>query len=332
MTNVRIYGSKTLADALQVRPFTQRFPWFGPDLQTMKNNLTASSLNPVSGHRTRHLIPCPAGELSAVLNMPLRKNARAVVVMCPGLGGGEHSTYMREYAAALVPDGFATLRWNLRGAGPSAATSTAPYHAGLSEDLRAVLNNLPEPVAHLPIFLLGFSLGGHLILRTLGEGDVPAAVAGAVSVSAPLGLSSCMKMLEKKRNIPYMHYLTNKLKADLENDFSEVVDDLKNIRDLDDKVIAPAFGFDGAEDYYEKASARPLLSKIAKPILVMHSADDPWIPASDYTEANWPDNPKSATLLTERGGHVGFHGIGDDRSWAIDLTLRYFNHLNVFYG
>jgi len=329
MKPLTIIGSNDLVQALGVRSFRQRFPWIGPDLQTIKNTATAFRLKPVSGHMTRHQIPCKAGMLSAMLNIPLRGKAKAVVVLCPGLGGTEKSSYMREYAAALVPSGFATLRWNYRGSGPSAPTSTGPYNAGLCEDLRAVLNAIPKEVSHLPIFLLGFSLGGHLVLRTLGEGNLPKSVLGAVSISAPLDLSASMKTLERPRNNFYMQYLVKKLKRDLTPDLLEQAEGLTSMRDIDDKITGPAFGYKDAEDYYANRSAKSLISNIEVPILAIHSMDDPWIPFQSYATVTWPDHIRSAALLTPYGGHMGFHGTGDSRPWSLDIMLRYFNHLHV---
>lgn len=326
---MEIFGSKDLAEILGIRPFKQRLPWIGPDLQTMKNNATAWRLSQVSGRATRHLIPCVAGDLSALLNTPLRDNAKGVVILCPGLGGSERSSYVREYAAALVPSGFATLRWNFRGAGPSAATSTGPYNAGLSDDLRAVITHLPKDVGHLPIYLLGFSLGGHLVLRTMGEGKLPSSVMGGLSISAPLNLSAAMKFLERPRNAPYMKYLVKKLQRDLDEELMVKAAGLKDIREIDNVITGPAFGYKDAEDYYENRMAYPLISKIKEPVMAIHSADDPWIPSDDYRSVTWPINPKSLAVVTKNGGHVGFHGAGETRPWALDLMLRYFNYLHA---
>jgi len=324
---MQVIGSKDLLHSIGYKPFKQRFPWIGKDLQTIKSTITKHTLKKSFGVFSRHSFPCDAGVLHGALNIPQDQKPKALVLLCPGLGGCEDTITIIEFAAAMVEEGFATLRINYRGNGASAASSTAPFHAGLTEDIYAVVKNLPPEIADLPVFLFGYSLGGHLVLRSLTEETLPQNVIGAVSIAAPLCLSSTVTTLEKKRNIVYERYLLWHLRRDLQPAYGDKAMAIKSVREIDDTITAPAFGFKNAEDYYQQTSVLPHLNKIKTPNLVIQAMDDPWVLASTYAEANWARHPKSATILSPYGGHMGFHGVGDKRTWALDLTLNYLEHL-----
>jgi len=322
-----IYGSSEMLTAIGYKPFKPRFPWYGADLQTIKSTLTTWGLPKVSGVFSRHSFPCEAGAISGAMNVPEATKPKALVLMLPGMGGVEDTLSMLDHANIFVEEGFAALRLNYRGSGVSVETSQAPFHAGLYEDIFAAISNMPASVKDLPVILYGYSLGGHKLLACLAEDHVPSEVIGGVSISAPLCLSSTMAMMESRRNIPYMQYLLWHLRRDLEPAFGPAARKIKSTRFIDETIVAPAFGFKDAEDYYKQVSVVNRTNKINTPVLVINAADDPWINPETYENAVWPEHPLSATILTKSGGHMGFHGVGDTRSWALDLTISYMNHL-----
>jgi hypothetical protein len=100
----------------------------------------------------------------------------------------------------------------------------------------------------------------------------------------------------------------------------------RTVWEYDEVFIAPRHGFDGAEDYYERCKPLQFMGDIRIPTLVLASADDPWIPHASYRDYDWAANPALLPLLTKRGGHVGFHGVGSRQPWSDTTIARFFDH------
>ncbi|TQV80947.1 alpha/beta fold hydrolase [Denitrobaculum tricleocarpae] len=260
---------------------------------------------------------------------------RPLVLLIHGLTGCADSAYIRNTARVLLAAGFAVVRMNLRGAGPTAGSGASAsrfhYHAGRSEDLRDFLTGLREQDSALcaqGFHLAGYSLGANMMLKFLAEYGRDFPVRAAVSVSAPLDLKATQVRMMAPRNRLYQNYLLERMKAETSAAVleqagitREALQKLENIFQYDDRVIAPANGFDGAEDYYRRCSSGAFLEAVAVPSLVIHAANDPWIPASSYMAALSLENPQVRTLLLEKGGHVGFHGRGGEMAWH-DAAIR----------
>lgn len=274
-----------------------------------------------------------AGALSARADLPQSERQPALIVLVHGLGGCEDSLYMRRSAAAFLADGHTVIRLNLRGAGPSAKTSPRPYHAGLTEDLRAAFARIADLWPGRPILALGFSLGGHLLLRLASEAERPAPLAGIVTVSAPLDLAATQRRFGSPRNRLYERYVLACLRRDLRrwavfgNPFDPPAP--RSIYAFDCEVVVPAHGFADVESYYREMSAAPRVSRLALPALVIHAADDPWIPADMYERADWPVRDDVVVCLSAGGGHVGFHARGLDDPWYVDATRAFRETLHV---
>lgn len=326
-----------LASFLEANNFTlpafkQRFPWKGADLQTIRNSFVRQP--PLAQISRRLTVSISGGQaLSVAVSEPLeRVDAKRALLLVHGLGGAEDSAYMELTTHYYVQQGWHVYRMNYRGVGPSAKTSKAPYSAGLTGDMRSVLNAVGADTKGRGFFAAGFSLGGQLLMRTLGEGDVNPALKAVFTVSAPLDLSTSQQKLERPRNAPYIRYLVNNMKRDmLHVDHPSVTSDIGKIStvlDFDDHVIAPFFGFSGAVDYYRCVSCKYVLDRIKVPLVAMHSEDDPWIPVDDYCQGHWPDDAPAGALLLPRGGHVGFHGKGDQWPWYCQVSYTYFGLFN----
>jgi predicted alpha/beta-fold hydrolase len=298
-----------------IEPFRPRPPWIGGHLQTIRNQLV----------RPAH--PLPVGErlwldvddgdaLAATLHRA--EGRRPLAVLIHGLSGTEESSYVRATAAHLLGLGFPVLRLNLRGAGPSASRCRAQYHAGRSEDLRAALAALPRDLVSGGIVLVGYSLGGNVLLKFLGEGATPE-VRAAATVSAPIDLAAAAACLLMPRNRLYQSWLLAKMRDEafavpLSAAEREAVAGAKSVFDFDDRYVAPRNGFASAADYYARCSAEPFLARIRLPTLVVHAANDPWIPDAAYRRVDWRSNPALTPLFGD-GGHVGFHGVGSRVPW-----------------
>jgi len=312
-------------------PFRPRPPWIGGDLQTLRNPLGPNTgFESASAESRRYHVALSepgAGALAIKADLPENERSLTLIVLVHGLGGCEDSSYMRRSAAAFLRDGHTVIRLNLRGAGPSARTSPHPYHAGLTDDLRAAFARIADLWPGRPSLALGFSLGGHLLLRLASESGCPAGLVGIATVSAPLDLAATQRRFGSPRNRFYERYVLACLRRDLRRwaEFGNPFDPPapRSIYAFDREVVVPAHGFENVESYYREMSVAPRLSRLALPAMVIHAADDPWIPAEMYERTDWPVRDDFVVCLGASGGHVGFHANGLDDPWYIDAVRAF---------
>lgn len=303
--------------------FRARAPWWGPDLQTLRNVLRP----PVpprfpTERRTLRLSDDSGDALAARLQRPDEDTGRPLAVLIHGLGGSADSAYMHTSAGALLRRGHPVLRLNLRGAGESRALCRLQYHAGRTEDLRDALRGLsPDPSA-AGIVLMGFSLGGNLLLKFLAEHAAEFPIVAAAAVSAPIDLSAASQRFMAPRNRVYQRHLLAAMKSEataegawLEKGERRAVASARTVWEFDEYFVAARNGWPGAEAYYEANAARAFLPEIRVPTLVIHALDDPWIPSESYRTLDWGRAPALTPLLPGSGGHVGFHGRDDRLPW-----------------
>ncbi len=325
-------GLPSLAD-LALAPFSPRLPWWGADLQTVRNYLLRYRMPGMHAAR-RLVLPLADGSgdhLSAALSLPAEPAPRApLVILLHGLTGDEVSIYMMRSTATLNGFGYPVLRLNLRGAGPSRVLSRFQYHAGRTADLDMALAALPKALTANGIAAVGFSLGGNMLLKFLGERGAAQPIRAAASVSAPIDLAATARCMQRWRNFAYQAYLMREMrtealapKAELSERERSAVLEARSIWEFDASFSAPRNGFAGADDYYAKNGARSYLDGIKVPTLVIHALDDPWVPADPYVAYDWKRNRSLAAILPHRGGHVGFHGSDRRASWH-DLAIARF--------
>ena len=233
-----------------------------------------------------------------------------IVVLVHGLGGSIDSHYVLQGAQAAEATGFSCLRINLRG---SDRDSSDFYHAGLTSDLHAALAS--EPLRrYRRIYLLGYSLGGHVALRAATEEASPR-LAAVAAVCSPLDLALSQREIDAPGIWLYRRYLL----ANLVQIYAAVARHrpvplpveqaarIRTLRDWDDRIVAPRHGFADAEDYYARASVAPRLPDLRIPSLTVHSEWDPMVTARSVRATL---EGRYAPLLTMRwvsgGGHVGF--------------------------
>jgi len=265
--------------------------------------------------------------------------ARACVLLLHGIAGTADEPFVRRTAHLALRRGLDALRLDLRGAGESSDCGTAPlFHAGLTADVRAAIALLLSRYAR--VHVVGFSLGGQIALRTLGEwgDDAPAGIASATAISPPIALRECATFSERREAALYRVYIVRALKERYrlahrsmgERFHPELLREAKTISDYDAAVVAPYFGFRDLDDYYERASSESLLDRIVAPTLVLHAADDPLVSVEPIARLQRRRLPRVRAIVTDGGGHVGFYGRapapGDDtRFWAeeraIDLAV-----------
>ncbi|WP_300785370.1 alpha/beta fold hydrolase [Enhydrobacter sp.] len=253
-----------------------------------------------------------------------------LVILIHGLTGSEESRYMLSQARLLLERGYRVLRLNLRGAGPSRALCSGHYYAGRSADFRELLAALPSELTGHGLMAVGYSLGGAMLLKYLGEEGTAAPLVAAASVSVPIDLSATCRNMMRRRNRLYHRHILGEMKREATGEGALLspkeragILGARTIWQYDQNFIAPRHGFDGAEDYYERCKPVRFMPGIRVPTLVLASLDDPWIPGALYGGYDWRANPALKPLLTRQGGHVGFHGIGHRQPWS-DLAIADF--------
>lgn len=306
---------------LSPAPFRERAPWFGGDLQTLRNLICGAPPDLPGGERLE--LPLRDGErLAARLDRPPAPISKPLVMLIHGLAGSEASRSVLASMRYFVSRGWPVLRLNLRGSLPSLPTAGGHYHAGRTEDLADALRAVPADLTRAGVVLYGHSLGGNLVLKFMGEGGHGLPVVAAVSVSAPIDLAATCARMMMPRNFAYHRYMLAAMKAEalapgaaLRGSERAAIAAARNVYEFDDLFIAPRFGYRDAADYYESNAAKNFLASIAQPTLILHALDDPWIPGDCYTAIDWLGLPEIKPVLTRRGGHLGFHGRGNPIPW-----------------
>lgn len=319
--------------ALVFPPFRPRPPWLGPDLQTLRNTVRPPTPNLAAYASERLLLPMADGSgdhLAALLQRP-RAPRRPLVILIHGLSGTEESAYLQTAAATLLAAGHPVLRLNLRGAGASRPHCRLQYHAGRTGDLRDALAGLDASVVGDGIFLVGYSLGGNMLLKFLAEHGGAFPILAAATVSAPIDLAAASRRILAPRNRVYQWHLLRYMKleslgagAAISADERRSVQRARTILEFDDRFVAPRNGYRDAAQYYRDNSAQRFLAAIRVPTLVIHALDDPWIPPQSYQRQAWAENPYLRPLLAPSGGHVGFHGRDSDVAWHERCAALFF--------
>jgi uncharacterized protein len=315
------------ATAIPFPPFHQRFPWIGPDLQTLRNTLRGhAGLPPETTERLDFACLDGTGDvLLGALNRPNEPSEKPLVVLIHGLTGSQDSSHILVAARYFLTQGHAVLRLNQRGAGPSRATCKGHYHAGRSDDLGSVISQLPEALTRQGICLMGVSLGANVLLKFLAEYPRFAQVKAAVAVCPPIDLKAAQMRIMERRNSIYHHHLLKLMKEGIQGsdliskNRDDILQKIDSVYAFDDLIVAPGNGFADAHDYYRRCSSLDLLEAIDTPTLIIHPADDPWVPVDPLLERlagpTQTPSPHLSILCPENGGHIGGHGRGSPVPW-----------------
>jgi predicted alpha/beta-fold hydrolase len=256
-------------------------------------------------------------------------SAAGEIVMVHGLEGSGEAGYIESLAAAALAAGFSAHRFHMRTCGGTERHADTLYHAGLTSDLAAVLEAFRKD-GRDPAVLVGFSLGGNVVLKLAGELGARAgeSIRGVCAVSTPLDLAACASRIDDRENFLYQYRFVRRMRARLcatgryaAADFA----DLRSVMDIDDRITAPSFGFGTAANYYRTQSAIRYLEAIRVPTLLIQAKDDPLVPYAIYE--GLPANPSIELLATERGGHLGFLGKRPHRFWLDDTIIEWVRQL-----
>lgn len=288
-------------------------PWLrGPHRQT----LFAAKLRPsppISVERER--LELPDGDFLdlAWLPAPHAGDDAPLVVVLHGLTGSIESKYARGLLRRVQARGWRGVLMHFRGAGEQPNRLARGYHSGDTGDFGFVLDLLRKRYPAAAMAAVGYSLGGNVLLKYLGERKSETPLSAATAVSVPFDLAICAESINRGLGRAYQRHLIDSMRAALERKFSDVeppfplpdLAGLTDFRTFDDAITAPLHGFEDVDDYYTRASSRPFLRHIEVPTLVLHSADDPFMAPEVIPRAD--ELSRAVRLeLSEHGGHVGF--------------------------
>jgi hypothetical protein len=222
---------------------------------------------------------------------------------------------MRGLADKSWRAGLNVIRLNQRNCGGTEHLTPTLYHCGLSQDLRAVLDALWADVGLPAIWVIGYSMGGNLVLKMAGEaGSSLPALQGTLAVCPNIDPAACVIELERATNWIYQRHFLKRLKARIRRkaalfpgkyDVSRL-EEIRTLRQFDDRFTAPDGGFADASDYYERAGARHVLGAIDVPTLILTAQDDPFIPYHMFDHDGIKANPAIRLWAPKQGGHCGF--------------------------
>ncbi len=263
---------------------------------------------------------------------------RPTAILVHGLEGSDSSQYVVGNANKLWRAGANVIRMNMRNCGGTEQYAPTLYHSGLSGDVGAVMRFFLERERLESIALIGYSMGGNLVLKLAGElgADAPRQLHAVVGVSPAIDLDLSATALHRPQNRLYERkFLRNLLRRFRHKVrlFPRAFDPnravgIRSLREFDDRITALYSGFASAADYYYRAAAARVVDRIAVPTLVLHSLDDPFVLISPETLAQLEANPHITLLQTEHGGHCAFlakpdPAQGDDGYWAETTLLRF---------
>ena len=265
---------------------------------------------------------------------PGRGRELPVVVVVHGLEGSCESGYSAGIADKAWARGFHAVRMNQRNCGGTETLTPTLYNSGLSGDYRAVLELLIGE-GFEQIYFAGYSMGGNLVTKMAGELGInaPPQLRGVAAVCPALDLAACADALEKVENFFYQRHFVRGLmkryqrKAELfperyrQNGFGPI----RTVREFDDEITAPCFGFGDAAEYYESASAKRVIGNVRVPLLLITAEDDPFVPYEAFGRARVTENPRVRFVATKHGGHCGYISrfAGLERFWAEERIVEF---------
>lgn len=263
-----------------------------------------------------------------------RINSRKLAIVLHGLEGDTGRSYIKGMTKAINRCGWDALALNFRGCGEEPNRQSRMYHSGETTDIDFVIKSAIALGLYDAMALVGFSLGGNVILKYLGESgrNIHQVIKFAVTISVPCDLKACSIKLEQRSNRGYsrrfLRMLTNKLRKKAES-YPKTVDtsglaNLKSLKEFDEKYTAPLHGFRNAEDYYNRSSSLQFLSHISIPTLLISSLDDPFLAPECYPYEIAKRHDFLHLETPDHGGHVGFVSFNQrGEYWSETRTAQF---------
>ncbi len=262
--------------------------------------------------------------------------AERVAIVLHGLEGDSSRNYVLGMVKVFNKSGWDAVAMNFRGCSGECNRKLRFYHSGDTLDLHTVVTHVTEAYHYSQVALIGFSLGGNVVLKYLGERgeSVMPEIRKAVVFSVPCDLTSSSQRISEPSNRIYMKRFLRMLREKIRMKMKlmpDLIDDhgyetIKTFKEFDDRYTAPINGFKNAEDYWEKASCKPYLTSISVPTLLISAADDPFLPDPCYPREEAQANPNLLLEIPGRGGHVGFVAFNRSREyWSESRAVEFVN-------
>jgi len=259
------------------------------------------------------------------------------IVLAHGLEGSSESPYIKGMVQFFNSLGWDAVCLNFRGCSGEPNITEKLYHSGCSEDLETALNWIKESCCYDKLSLVGFSLGGNVVLKYLGEKGrhVMSQIKSAVAFSVPVDLKSSAERLACPTNRIYMRSFLRSIRSKLEAKIKlgllslEGFENVKNFLQFDSKVTAPLHGYESAEQYYQLCSSKPLLNAITVPTLLVSAKDDPMLGAGCFPLAEADESTSFYLETPEHGGHTGFcSGSSAGVFWSEQRTAQFIEDIS----
>jgi predicted alpha/beta-fold hydrolase len=266
---------------------------------------------------------------------PGKRQDVPVIVVVHGLEGSIDSNYVRGIAEKAFHRGFHIVRMNQRNCGGTEALTPTLYNSGMSADYRAVFEELSNDDRFEQIFFAGYSMGGNLVTKMAGEFGVavPKTLRGVCAVCPALDLAACADALERVENYIYQNRFVNGLMSRYARKHKMLpqrypiagLRPIRTVRQFDDVITAPHFGYRDAQDYYDHVGAKRLTAHVRVPMLMITAQDDPFVPYASFLAAKISENPSIQFIAPQRGGHCGFisRHSGIERFWAEQRIVEF---------
>ena len=249
----------------------------------------------------------------------IENGSKKIVILCHGLEGSSASKYIQATAKLLSSNGYSVAAMNYRFCSGEINRQLVTYHSGKTDDLHAVINYvLPNYNA---LYLVGFSLGGNLILKYNGDGlfNLSSKIKASVTISVPIDLNSSSQALQRRENTLYNWRFLRTLSKKMYLKHKQFPEHLeinslrfvKKLTDFDEYFTSKINGFKDAQDYYLKASSKQFIPNISKPTLLINAMDDPFLSQSCFPISEAKKNSNFYLMTPNYGGHVGFISKGD---------------------
>ncbi|MGI8955583.1 MAG: YheT family hydrolase [Chthoniobacterales bacterium] len=261
----------------------------------------------------------------------LLQGRERLAILSHGLEGSADQGYIRGMSTALADAGWDVLAWNFRGCGDEPNRLVRLYHSGATEDLSAVVEHAARSYSR--IALVGFSLGGNLTLKYMGEAPPHDSILAAVAISAPVDLAASAGMLDQRwSNRLYLRRFIGSLVLKVEAKavrFPGEIDAkgsraLRTFQEFDDRYTSRLHGFRDAADYWQQSSARQFLHRITHPTLLLNAQNDPFLAPECFPFPEAEDNPCLFLEVPESGGHLGFlEFAGGLRPWFARRVVEF---------
>jgi predicted alpha/beta-fold hydrolase len=267
---------------------------------------------------------------------PIKNSTKPIVTLFHGLAGGFHSPYIQHAMIGLSHAGFSVVVMQFRGCGTMINKYARSYHSGETEDAKAWIKELYKRFPKASLFGVGYSLGGNMLLKLMGELGDKTLLKGIVSISAPMQLELSSLYINQGFSKIYQYHLMQNLKKDLLAKYKlfdietltgfkkKDISKLTTFWEFDDAYTAPIHGFKDAKEYYEKSSAKQYLKFIKRPTLIIHALDDPFMPPKILPKKD-EISPSIKLKVSKHGGHVGFVSctILNPKYWLKDSIINF---------